>query len=84
MGEAIRRGGGKAGRPMGTWSIDMLEKHVRANKADDDELQLVMAELGYRRTQRAMELKALVSRLIDDRTLSTAKNKAKTVGPLFD
>ncbi len=79
MGDTIKRGGGKAGRPMGTWSIDLLEKHVRANKADDDELQLVLAELGHRRTQRAMDLKELVKRLID----KNRRAKIATIGPLF-
>jgi hypothetical protein len=79
MGETIKRGGGKAGRPMGTWSIDLLEKHVRDNKADDDELQLVLAELGYRRTQRALDLRALVLRLID----KNHRAKIAAIGPLF-
>lgn len=75
----MKRGGGKAGRPMGIWSIELLEAHVRANKADDDELQLVLAELGYRRTQRAMELKELVKRLID----KNRRAKIAAIGPLF-
>jgi len=79
MGETIKRSGGKAGRPMGTWSVEQLEKHVRANKADDDELQLVLAELGYRRTQRAMDLKELVKRLID----KNRRAKISAIGPLF-
>jgi len=79
MGDTIKRGGGKAGRPMGTWAIELLEKHVRANKADNDELQLVLAELGYRRTQRAMDLKELVKRLID----KNRRAKIAAIGPLF-
>lgn len=34
----MKRGGGKAGRPMSTWSIDQLENHVKANKLENDEL----------------------------------------------
>lgn len=79
MGDTIKRGGGKAGRPLGTWSIDQLEKHVRTNKADDDELQLVLAELGYRRTQRAQDLTDLVKRLID----KNRRAKIAAIGPLF-
>lgn len=75
----MRRGGGKAGRPLGTWSVEQLEKHVGANKTDNDELQLALAELGYRRTQRAMELKSLVLRLID----KNRRAKIASIGPLF-
>lgn len=75
----MKRGGGKAGRPLGTWPIDRLEAHVAQSKNDDDELQLVLAELGYRRTQRAMELKDLVTRLID----KNRRAKIAAIGPLF-
>lgn len=76
----MKRGGGKAGRPMGTWSIDQLEKHVTINKHDNDELQLVLAELGYRRMQRSMELKDLVKRLID----KNRRAQIASIGPLFE
>lgn len=75
----MKRGGGKAGRPMGTWPIDRLEQHVAANRSDDDELQLVLAELGYRKTQRSMDLKDLVKRVID----KNRRAKIAAIGPLF-
>ena len=75
----MKRGGSKAGRPMGTWSIKLLEDHVGMNKAENDALQLVLAELGYRRTQRAMELKELVKRVID----KNRRAKIASIGPLF-
>ncbi|GEM_PF-2639731 len=64
---------------MGTWSIEQLESHVAANKRDNDELQLVLAELGYRRMQRSMELKDLVKRLID----KNRRAQVASIGPLF-
>lgn len=64
---------------MGHLSVQQLEKHVAANKTDNDELQLVLAELGYRRTARAMELKDLVLRLID----KNRRAKIAAIGPLF-
>jgi len=64
---------------MGHLSIQQLEKQVAANKADNDELQLALAELGYRRTARAMELKDLVLRLID----KNRRAKIAAIGPLF-
>lgn len=76
----MKRSGGKAGRPMGTWSIDQLEKHVTSNKRDNDELQLVLSELGYRRMQRSMELKDLVKRLID----KNCRAQTASIGPLFE
>jgi uncharacterized coiled-coil protein SlyX len=75
----MKRSGGKAGRPMGTWSIDQLEKHVASNKDINEELQLVLAELGYRRMQRSMELKDLVKRLID----KNRRTQIASIGPLF-
>lgn len=75
----MKRGGGEAGRPLGKWSIDMLEDHVSKNKTDNDELQLVLSELGYRKTPRAVDLKGLVNRLID----KNRRAKIATIGPLF-
>ena len=75
----MKRGGGKAGRPMGKWSIDQLENHVTANKRDNDELLLVLAELGYRKMQRSIELKDLVIRLID----KNRRAQIASIGPLF-
>lgn len=75
----MKRSGGEAGRPMGKYSIVQLEKTVTTNKTDNDELQLVLAELGYRKTQRAMELKDLVFRLID----KNRRAKIAAIGPLF-
>lgn len=75
----MKRSGGRAGRPMGTWSIDQLENHVSSNKRDNDELQLVLAELGYRRMQRSIELKDLVKRLID----KNRRSQIASIGPLF-
>ena len=64
---------------MGTWSIDQLETHVSLNKYDIDELQLVQAELGYRRMQRSIQLKDLVKRLID----KNRRAEIASIGPLF-
>ncbi|NCU10893.1 MAG: hypothetical protein GXC70_01810 [Sphingomonadaceae bacterium] len=75
----MKRSGGEAGRPMGHYSIVQLEKAVAGNKTDNDELQLVLAELGYRKTHRAMELKDLVLRLID----KNRRAKIAAIGPLF-
>lgn len=75
----MKRSGGKAGRPMGTWSIDQLEQHVTAHKHENDELQLVLAELGYRKMQRSMDLKDLVKRLID----KNRRAQIASIGPLF-
>jgi hypothetical protein len=75
----MKRSGGEAGRPMGKYSIVQLEKTVAKNKTDNDELQLVLAELGYRKTHRAMELKDLVFRLID----KNRRAKIAGIGPLF-
>lgn len=75
----MKRSGGEAGRPMGKWSIDLLEDHAGMNKAENDELQLVLAELGYRRTQRATELRDLVKRLID----KNRRAQIASIGPLF-
>ncbi|MEE8230507.1 MAG: hypothetical protein V3R15_03385 [Qipengyuania citrea] len=60
----MKRGGGKAGRPLGTWSIDRIESHVKAHEYDLDELQLVLSELGYRHSKRAEALTDLVRRLL--------------------
>lgn len=59
----MKRSGGTAGRPMGHLSIEALEAHTRASEHDPVELTLVLAELGYRKTKRALELKDLVARL---------------------
>lgn len=75
----MKRSGGEAGRPMGHYSIAMLEKAVARNKTDNDELQLVLAELGYRKTSRAMELKDLTLRLID----KNRRARIASIGPLF-
>ncbi|MEN8859064.1 hypothetical protein [Qipengyuania flava] len=60
----MKRGGGKAGRPLGTWSIDRIEDHVKTHEYDLDELQLVLSELGYRQSKRAEALADLVRRLL--------------------
>ena len=60
----MKRGGGRAGRPLKTWSIDQLESYVRRHEYDLHELKVVMVELGYRSNQRAKELGELVARLI--------------------
>ena len=60
----MKRGGGKAGRPLGNWSIDQLEDHVKAHQYDIGELRIVLSELGYRQTKRAETLADLVARLI--------------------
>lgn len=75
----MKRGGGDAGRPLGKWSIDQLEKHVSGNETEDDELQLVIAELGYRKSDRAAQLKSLVKRLMD----RNRRAKIAGIGPLF-
>ncbi|MFZ5664229.1 MAG: hypothetical protein ACOY7L_03270 [Pseudomonadota bacterium] len=48
---------------MGHLSIEALEAHTRTSERDPVELTLVLAELGYRKTKRAQELKDLVARL---------------------
>lgn len=57
---------------MAHMSVEALEKHVRAFDHDQDELTLVLAELGYRKTKRALELHELVSRL---RRAATGNNQ---------
>lgn len=64
---------------MGHYSIDQLEAHTAENKSENDELQLVLAELGHRRTPRARDLKDLVARMID----KNRRAKIAAIGPLF-
>ncbi|RDC60870.1 hypothetical protein HME9302_02086 [Alteripontixanthobacter maritimus] len=75
----MKRSGGDAGRPMRHYSIGQLEENVTRCTTDNDELQLVLAELGYRKTNRATELKDLVKRLID----TNRRARIAAIGPLF-
>ena len=63
----MKRGGGKAGRPFGTWKIDQLEKHLKKITSMSD-LHAIRAELGFRTTQRSGELKNLLDRIIREQT----------------
>lgn len=65
---------------MGHISVEQLENHVTANEKDNEELQIVLSELCYRSTKRAMQLKSLVERLIGENNLK----KRVRIGPLFD
>jgi hypothetical protein len=68
----MKRSGGIAGRPMGQMTVEQLESIVSGAAGDIDELRLVYAELGHRKTKRADELRALVLRLLDtDRPKAT-------------
>ena len=60
----MKRGGGKAGRPLAEWTIQSLEDHVSVNEYNLDELKVVRSELGFRSSKRAAELSDLVDRLI--------------------
>jgi uncharacterized coiled-coil protein SlyX len=76
----MKRSGGIAGRPMGHMTIEQLEAVVSGAAGSVDELQLVYAELGHRKTKRAEELRALVLRLLDtERPQATGG-----AGALFD
>ena len=80
----MKRSGGKAGRPFGEWNIGRLEKHVNASMARVDDLSAIRAELGYRSTERSLELKNLVDRLIRQHTGSydpNAYNAEQPKGP---
>lgn len=60
----MKRSGGKAGRPFGHMSIEAIETHVNQSRDDLQELMSISAELGNRKTRRALELADLVARLI--------------------
>ena len=60
----MQRSGGRSGRPFGHMSIADLESHTNISPDQRDELTAILAELGYRKTKRAIELKDLVSRLL--------------------
>jgi|LakMenE18May11ns_1017448.scaffolds.fasta_scaffold9877073_2 hypothetical protein len=76
----MQRSGGIAGRPMGHLSIVDLENLVAKADGNWDELTLVLAELGYRKTKRANELRDLTSRVLDERY----RKDARDIGPLFE
>ena len=76
----MKRSGGDAGRPLGHLAVTDLETTVTNAGADKDELILVLAELGYRKSRRAMQLRDLVSRMLNERECSNARS----IGPLFD
>lgn len=76
----MQRSGGNAGRPMGHLAIDDLEKLVGKADGNWDELTLVLAELGYRKSKRAGELRDLTARVLDERY----RKEARDIGPLFD
>ena len=75
----MKRSGGIAGRPMGHLPINELEKLVSKADGNWDELTLVFAELGYRKSKRANELRDLVKRLLGERRRLETRN----IGPLF-
>jgi len=60
----MQRSGGRSGRPFGNMSIGELEAHTNISVAERDELTAILAELGFRNTKRALELKDLVGRLL--------------------
>lgn len=60
----MKRSGGIAGRPMAHLSVTELEALVKACEREKDELTLVLAELGHRKTKRATDLKSLTERLL--------------------
>lgn len=76
----MKRSGGEAGRPLGQATVPDLEKLVSQAGGQTDELQLVLAELGHRKTKRARELKSLVKRLLGD----VVRKPKRDDGPLFD
>jgi hypothetical protein len=76
----MKRSGGKAGRPMGDWPIQRLESHTADAGGEVDELLLILAELGHRRSKRAAELESLVTRLLADSRPKPDSGDA----PLFD
>jgi uncharacterized coiled-coil protein SlyX len=65
---------------MGHLSIVDLENLVAKADGNWDELTLVLAELGYRKTKRAKELRDLTSRVLDERY----RKDARDIGPLFE
>jgi hypothetical protein len=75
----MKRSGGRAGRPFAHLSILEIEARVRLSEHDPLELTAILAELGYRTTKRAKELRELVIRLLGD-----LRPKAiKSAGPMF-
>jgi ATP:corrinoid adenosyltransferase len=76
----MKRSGGTAGRPLGHLAITQLEALVSTSRDKPDELHLVLAELGHRKSKRATELRDLVTRLLDERQ----KVQKGKIGPLFD
>lgn len=75
----MQRSGGRVGRPFGHVSIGDLEAQVRANRKDRRELMAVLAELGRRHSKRAGELKDLVRRLLDEKSLEAEHPASKTL-----
>jgi uncharacterized coiled-coil protein SlyX len=49
---------------MGHVPITELEAYVARSERDANELTLVLAELGHRKTKRSLELRSLVQRLL--------------------
>lgn len=76
----MKRSGGVAGRPMGHLSIVDLEALVAKANGNWDELTLVLAELGHRKTKRANELRDLTARVLGERY----KKDRRDIGPLFE
>lgn len=76
----MKRSGGEAGRPLGQATVPDLEKLVSQSGGQVDELQLVLAELGHRKSKRARELESLVKRLLGN---GVGRPKAND-GPLYD
>ena len=60
----MQRSGGRSGRPFGHMSVADLESHVSISGTEKDELTAIVAELGFRKTKRAVTLKDLVGRLL--------------------
>ena len=60
----MQRSGGRSGRPFGHMTIADLESHTSISATERYELTAILAELGFRKTKRAIELKDLVSRLL--------------------
>jgi hypothetical protein len=76
----MQRSGGRSGRPFGHLNIVEIEIQVRQSMNDHFELVAILSELGFRKTNRAEELRALITKLLGDRKPRTNKS----AGPMFE
>jgi hypothetical protein len=65
----MKRSGGTAGRPLAHLTITQLEALVATSRDKPDELRLVLAELGHRKSKRAGALRDLVRRRLDSQAM---------------